>query len=729
MGWTPPSPGRLPLSNSRPAPSFGTFIGVFRPTVLTILGALLVLRTGWVVGNVGFGGFLLVLAAMYLVTVPTALSMASMTSNIRIGQGGVFSIISQSMGLEAGGAIGVPFYLAQSLGAALYIYAFTEAWAFLFPDHGSGWVALTVFSVCASLVLLGARRAFRAQGVVMLGSLAALASMAAGLGGAGGGHVIELAAPAGSTSFSGVFAVFFPAATGILVGASMSGSLKNPRVSIPRGTLAAVAVSAGTYLAAGIWFALVASGEELRADTAIAFTKARFPKVVVIGVLASTFNAAISSMVAAPRVLQALAEYGVVPFDRELARVSRGGEPRTAAAVTIVLVAVGLSAGSLDAIAPLLTVFFLITYASLNLVVLVEQWLGLPSFRPTFRVPLLAPAIGATASVVAILATSPVFGWMALCLVLGLYAWLVRRRLPNSFETARSGLLVSIAAWAARKIGELPASTERSWKPDLLVPVVEAEELAGAYLLLRAAAGAKGSVHIVGIETGAEATLDIDELTRLSGDLLADGVNSKATSTSADSFGEAVSFTMSVLMGAFLPPNILFLTADPAREEEITGIVASAREHRFGVVLRSPHPVAALGQERMINVWVRDQTPNWQLSLKMASIDLSLLLALQIREAWSGRIRLVSIVGSESSVEGARAFLEDLWVQARVPGEPMVHVESGDFRSLVASSPRADLNVMGLANEVDFSSQSAIVAATGSTCLFVQASGRESALA
>ena len=717
------------LSDSRSAPAFGTFTGVFRPTVLTILGALLVLRTGWVVGSVGFGGFLLVLAGMYAVTVPTALSMSSMTSNIRIGQGGVFSIISQSMGLEAGGAIGVPFYLAQSLGAALYIYAFTEAWAYLFPDHPSIWVALAVFAVCASLVLLGAQRAFRAQGVVMLGSIAALASMAAGLSGANGGHIIEFSAPGASASFAEVFAVFFPAATGILVGASMSGTLKNPRKSIPRGTLAAVAMSALVYLVAGIWFAAVASGEELRADTAIAFAKARFPEVVVVGVLASTFNAAISSMVAAPQVLQALAAYGVVPFDQELAGVSRNGEPRKAALVTIFLVAAGLTAGSLDAIAPLLTVFFLITYASLNLVVMIEQWLGLPSFRPTFRVPLLASAIGAIASVVAILATSPVFGWMALCLVLGLYAWLVRRRLPASFETARSGLLVSIAAWAARKIGELPASTERSWKPDLLVPVIEAEELAGSYLLLRAAAGAKGSVHIVGIERGDDESLDTQELARLSADLLADGVNSKATSTPADSFGEAVSFTMSVLMGAFLPPNILFLTADPTREEEISEIVASAREHRFGVVVRSPHPVADLGQERMINVWVRDQSPDWQLSLKMASIDLSLLLSLQIREAWDGRIRLLSIVRDEESVAGARGFLEDLWVQARVPGEPAVHVECGDFRSLVSSAPRADLNVMGLANEVDFGAQSELVAATGSTCLFVQASGRESALA
>ncbi len=708
---------------------FGTFVGVFRPTALTILGALLFLRTGWVVGQVGLGGFLLILTGMYLVTVPTAMSMSSMTSNIRIGKGGVFSIISQSMGLEAGGAIGVPFYVAQSLSAALYIYAFTEAWAFLFPGHPAGLVACCVFVICALLTLLGAKRALGAQGVVMLGTIAALISMAIGSAEPVPEHIVEFAStPASSHSLAQVFAVFFPAATGILVGASMSGSLRDPRSSIPRGTLAAVAVSATLYLLVGIWCAGAAEGGELRANTAIAFQRARFPEVVVIGVLASTFNAAISSMVAAPRVLQALASFGVVPFEETLSKTAAGGEPRVAGLVTLVIVAAGLGAGSLDAIAPLLTVFFLITYASLNTVVFVEQWLGLPSFRPTFRVPLFAPAVGVIAAVTAILITSPVFGLAALIMVMSLYAWLVRRRLPASFETARSGLLVSVAAWAARKIGELPASTERSWKPDILVPVTSSDELSGGYRLLRAMVGAKGSIHIIGIDSG-DSNLDTSELSRLSSDLIADGVSSKATSATAESYAEAIAFTISVLRGAFLPPNILFVTADSERQTELKCVVQAARTHEFGIVIRAPHRLAALGQERCINVWVRDQSPDWELSLKMASIDLSLLLALQVRGEWDGTIRLASVVASEELVGPAECFLTDLWIQARVPGPPNIWVVPGGFMELLAKAPRADLNIMGLAADPDIGSLQRIVDVSGASCLFVQASGRESALA
>lgn len=709
--------------------TFGTFSGVFRPTVLTILGALLYLREGWVVGHAGLGGFILILLGMYAVTAPTALAMSSMTSNIRIGQGGVFSIVSQSMGLEAGGAIGVPFYVAQSLSAAMYLYAFAEAWRLLFPTHPLGLVALCAFGVAALLSTLSARIAFKTQSVVMFGTLAAFVSMAVGVAGADGGHVIEFYhRGSGDTSLGALFALFFPAATGVLVGASMSGSLKDPRRSIPRGTLAAVGVSFAVYLVAGVWYAVIASPEELRTNLAVAFERSAWSHVVIGGVLASTFSATLSSLVAAPRVLQALAAYGIVPLSHVLSKASRSGEPRAASLVTACIVGVGLATGSLDAIAPLLTVFFLITYASVNIVVLVEQWLGLPSFRPTFRIPVAAPALGGAAALVAILVTSPVVGLAALSFVLALYAWLVRRRLPAPFETARSGLVVNIAAWAARKIGELPSSTERSWKPDLLVPVQSAAELAGSYTMLRAIAGSKGSLHILGLSDRYDYR-QLSELDRLAEDFVSDGVNAKATWAQSTQFGESVAFSMSVLHGAFLPPNIVFTSALDRTESDLKAMAEVARQKEFGVVIRVPHEVAGLGQERQINVWVRDQSPDWALSLKMASIDLSLLIALQIRERWAGRIRLLTAVSTEDSREGATSFLAELWVQARVPGTPDVDVHVGAFESALAAAPHADLNVFGLPQDIRRDALQATASRVNATCLFVLASGKESALA
>ena len=115
----------------------GTYVGVFRPTILTIFGVIMYIRMGWVVGHAGLVGALLILFMTFIITGTAALSFSSITTNIRLKAGGVFALVSQSLGLEAGGAVGLPLYLAQSMGAALYIYGFAEGWNYLFPDKKS----------------------------------------------------------------------------------------------------------------------------------------------------------------------------------------------------------------------------------------------------------------------------------------------------------------------------------------------------------------------------------------------------------------------------------------------------------------------------------------------------------------------------------------------------------------------------------------------------------------
>ncbi len=721
-------PPTRPASEAVADRRFGTFAGVFRPTALTILGALLYLREGWVVGQAGLGGFVLILVAMYVITGATALSMASITTNIRIGKGGVFSIISQSMGLEAGGAIAVPFYLAQSLGAALYIFAFAEGWQMIFPSHPTALVVSAVYAVILGLTVVGARLAFRTQSIVLVGIIAALVSMVAAVGPAESTHVIEFWGPPGRPPLTSLFALFFPAATGILVGASMSGNLKNARRSIPRGTLAAVAVTFAIYLCGGIWFAAVVPPESLRVSYDSLITHSRWPQAVLAGLLASTLSATLSSLVAAPRVLSALAGYGILPGSSRLAQLSSNGEPRTATLVTALIVVLGLMSGSLDALAPLLTVFFLIAYASLNFVVLVEQALGLPSFRPTFRIHKAVPLVGTVASLLAILATSPIFGLLTLSFVIVLYVWLVSRRLPAPFETARSGLVVNVANWAARKIGELPASTERSWKPDLLAPVRSTTELQGSFRILRAITTHKGSVHVVGLATNGQ-EIDAEALAALTQDLKADGITSKSACLDVRGFGEGTTLSLAVLRGTFLAPNVVLLSLQDTEQEDVQVIRDAAAETRTGLVLVGPHPEAGLGRERSINVWVRDQSPDWELSLKMASVDLSLLLALQIQTAWRARLRLICVVDDEAKQPSAHMFLHELCEQARVPGETTIDVIAGGFTDYVGNCPQADINIFGLPAQVDADALRKTALSARSTCLFVQASGKESALA
>ena len=118
---------------------FGTFGGVFTPTLLTILGVIMYLREGWVIGNAGLLGAWLIILISFMITGFTGFSLSSITTNIRIGPGGAFSVISQSLGLEVGGSIGIPLYLAQALAVSMYIFGFRAGWQWIFPGHPGLW--------------------------------------------------------------------------------------------------------------------------------------------------------------------------------------------------------------------------------------------------------------------------------------------------------------------------------------------------------------------------------------------------------------------------------------------------------------------------------------------------------------------------------------------------------------------------------------------------------------
>ena len=185
----------------------------------------------------------------------------------------------------------------------------------------------------------------------------------------------------------------------------------------------------------------------------------------------------LSSLVAAPNVLAALGNHGVIPRGKFLAKESKGGTPRNAMLINGIIVGCALLLGDLNKVAALITMFFLITYATLNIVVLIEQSLGLVSFRPTFKVHILVPAIGTVCSIFAMIITNPAFGLFALSVVFGIYVYLEYRHLETPWETVRSGVFLAVADWAARKTQlKSEAGSERAWKPDVVVPIENARE-------------------------------------------------------------------------------------------------------------------------------------------------------------------------------------------------------------------------------------------------------------
>jgi len=230
---------------------FGTFGGVFTPDVLTILGVIMFLRLGWVVGNAGILGALAIIIMAKIITFCTGMSMSSITTNIKIGAGGPYSIISKSLGLEAGGSIGIPFYVSQSLSAALYIIGFAEGWLMIFPEHSRIFVSIITAVLLFGISYTGAKYAIRVQYLSIISFFLIQSEPM---------ETMTLIGGFEDAGFWEVFAVFFPAVTGIMAGANLSGDLKNPRKAIPMGTLAAIGFTFVIYVNGFLCFRLCFSG-------------------------------------------------------------------------------------------------------------------------------------------------------------------------------------------------------------------------------------------------------------------------------------------------------------------------------------------------------------------------------------------------------------------------------------------------------------------------------------
>jgi solute carrier family 12 sodium/potassium/chloride transporter 2 len=717
---------------------FGTFAGVFTPTLLTILGVIMYLREGWVVGNAGLLGAWLIILISYAITISTGLSLSSITTNIRIGAGGAYSIISQSLGLEVGGSVGLPLYLSQTLAVAMYIFGFRTGWQWIFPDHPAILVDLGVFAILFVIAYISASLAFRVQYLVLAIIAASIFSV---IWAAASGSLVYPVTWWGSfpgspedgfsgTSFWFVFAVFFPAATGIMAGANMSGELKDPRRSIPIGTMSAILLSLVIYLGLAYWLAASASTEELVSIYTIMIERAAWGPLVLGGLLGATFSSALSSIVGAPRILQALGEHRILPEGEWFAKRSSRGEPRNAMLCTGAIVFGALMLRDINVIAPMITMFFLISYGMINVVVLIEQSLKLLSFRPLFKIPRLVPFIGTAGCLFAMFIINPAFSLIAVAVILVIHWTLIRRHLQAPFGDVRSGLFVAVAEWAARKTNDLAVSKQKTWTASLLLPVENPQELRKNFNLIADIAYPKGSIKILGLAGTSEDKALSSRLSYLAKSFQKRGIFSSWTIIDVGQFEENLVAGMEALGGAFFRPSVIFLSlpGSSERDESIKSIIKKASQNRIGVLLFADHPEAGLGMRKTINLWIGDKSPNWELSMDLGNLDLALLIAYKLKINWKASLHLIAQVKDYNLAPAAETFLKYLAEAARIPNAEF-HVVVGKMEDFVEYQPMASLSIFALPSDPDLNFVRDMVKKTGTACLFTLDSGDESALA
>jgi amino acid transporter len=623
----------------------------------------------------------------------------------------------------------------------MYIFGFREGWLGVFPEHNAFLVDIIVFIILFTIAYISANLAIKTQFIIL--GIIALSLISIIIAAYDGSMTIPTSEALSWGSFKGsvengfsgsnfwiVFAVFFPAATGIMAGANMSGELKNPKQSIPTGTLWAIGVSFVIYILLAFWISRSATEEELLNNYYIMVEKAYVGPVIIAGILGATFSSALASIIGSSRILFAMGEHKVLPYSKFIAGQSNNGQPRNAMIVTGILIFLTLLLRNLNAVAPLVTLFFLITYAMINIVVIIEQNLGLISYRPVFKIHRWVPWFGLVSSIFTMFIINPTISLLSITIVLAVYWYLSRQNLETPFEDVRSGLFVSFAEWAAKHTWGMKKMQQRAWKANLMVPVRDVSGLKGTFQFLRNIAKPKGSIKLLGIEPFSETSTLAEELEAISASFRQKEVFSSSSVIHTDEFAKGINYGSQALQGAFFKPNIVFLNMQDHDdyENELRPVMKESIRLQIGVLLYLSHPTALLGQRNTINVWISDRQNNWNLGWDIGNLDLSMLVAYKLKMNWKARIRLITVISDPKEENNAKEFLSSLINLARLP-ETLTEVYIGNFNSIVTKAPSADLNIFGMHEGLEFAFVKEMSVKTKSTCLFVKDSGHESILA
>jgi potassium/chloride transporter 9 len=398
----------------------GTFQGVYVPCMLSIIGVILFLRLGWAVGQAGVLGVIAMFGIGGAMAFLTDLSLSAMATNGRVAGGGTYYLLSRSVGPELGGAIGIIFYCANTIGIAFYMTGFSETMAtilgipqsdkwtkfamatgVLFLEGTIAIVGSSLYAKCALVVF------FIQMFAIIYGTTCLLVVKPFTCQEHAGwdcessvdGHHLDMSfvGPSLDTlkenlmpkftqgeSFLSVFGIVFPAMTGIMAGTNMSGVLRRPDLAIPRGELSALFSALFTYLIVVIALGASVKRDTLQNEYLILSQVADPGAIVTTGIIVSTTSSALASIQSAARLMQAIAQDELIPALRVFGK-QWNGEPAAAVIFSIFIAELFLLIGNLDIIAPILTMFFLLTYAMTNFATFLHSIAGHPNFRPRFK--------------------------------------------------------------------------------------------------------------------------------------------------------------------------------------------------------------------------------------------------------------------------------------------------------------------------------------------------------
>lgn len=444
---------------------FGTFIGVYVPSILMLFGVIIFLRMGWIVGAAGLYPTFIIITLATLITLITILSLSAAATNIKVGKGGVYFLISRALGIEIGSAIGIPLFLKQCISVAFCIVGFAESLHALLPQLSLTLIGLSTLAVITILTYISTNFVLKIQLFIFVGIIASLYSLFAG------GEIVSEpvyeASQSTPYSFWMIFAIFFPAMTGLESSVSLSGDLKKPSFALPLGTITSVITAYIIYMAIPYFIWHAAPREQLIQDPMIIPHIAKYESLIILGIWGATLSSAIGGLLGASRTLQALADDKIVPsiLGKEF---GPHNEPHIATAITFILSFIAICFGSINLLAPVLTMICLICYTTLNLATGLEDLIANPSWRPAFPIHWSVSFIGAGLCLLAMLMINSGAAIIAMIFVVSIYVILKKKRLSSTWEDIHYGVLMFLSRFILYRLNWQKPSA-RAWRPNFLV--------------------------------------------------------------------------------------------------------------------------------------------------------------------------------------------------------------------------------------------------------------------
>ncbi len=666
--------------------TFGT-APVYFTAIATILGAILFLRFGFAVGTLGFWGVIGVILLGHLVTIPTALAISEIATNKRVEGGGEYFIISRSFGLNIGATIGFALFISQAISVAFYIIAFTEAFESLFNWFNNRFgfnlprQVISVPAIIGLSVLIikkGAAVGMKTLYVVVAILIVSLVLFFMGSTEYAETHTFSFtsAVAGGEGQFFIVFAIIFPAFTGMTAGVGLSGDLKKPSRSIPLGTILATLTGMVVYFFIVWKLASSASPEALSdptnqlvmGDIAIAGGL-----IIPLGLAASTFSSAIGSILVAPRTLQALAGDHSFP-SRRVNRVLEKGrgetnEPINATLVTVAIALIFVLIGDVNTVAGIITMFFMVTYGSLCLISFLHHFGSAPSYRPSFRSRWFLSLVGFVASIWVMFKINTLFALGAYLIMILLYLYI------NNYHKDRKGL-VSIFTNALFQLNRnlhvyvqqtRKSRSKQEWRPSAICISRDSFKRDRAFQLLNWISHKYGFgtyIHLIEDYYSKASRLKSDEEL----DKLIKSFSGKGTHVYVDTM-ISPSYTSAVAQAIQLPGisgmenNMVIFEYDRENPDSLQEIVEN-----FSLVNAGMFDVCIFGSSKRsisfkndIHVWIRsDDYENSHLMILLSFI-------IQGHPVWRRSEIKIFDVCSRENEEETRKNLKDLVKTGRLP--------------------------------------------------------------